>query len=50
MADVTISDLNPAVSVNITDVLPISNGIDTLKATISQIRGSSGTITGSIIM
>jgi len=50
MADVTISGLNPAVSVNITDVLPISNGINTLKATISQIRGSSGAITGSIIM
>jgi len=50
MADVTISDLNPAASINTTDVLPISNGSQTLKATVSQIRGSSGGITGSIIM
>lgn len=50
MADVSISQLDPAGSVATTDVLPISNGTTTLKATVSQIRGSSGAITGSIIM
>jgi len=50
MADITISRLNPAANVNITDVLPISDGNQTLKATVSQIRGTTGAITGSIIM
>ena len=50
MADITISGLDSAISVNTSDVLPISNGSQTLKATVSQIRGSSGAITGSIIM
>ena len=50
MADTTISQLDPASSISITDVLPISNGTQTLKATVSQLRGSSGAITGFIIM
>ena len=37
MADVTISGLDAAASVNTTDILPISNGSQTLKATVSQI-------------
>lgn len=51
MPDVTISDLAAASIVNTTDVLPISNGTQTLRATVSQLRGSSaGAITGSIIL
>ena len=37
MADVTISGLTSAPSVAGTDVLPISNGSTTYKATINQI-------------
>lgn len=50
MPDVTISDLSTASTVNNTDVLPISNGTQTLKATVSQLRGSPGAITGSVIL
>ena len=41
MADVTISGLNSAPSVSLTDVLPISNGSTTYKATVNQILSVS---------
>lgn len=44
MADVTISQLNPAVSVSNSDVVAISTGTQTLRATISQIGVPIGTI------
>ena len=43
MADVTISSLNSAPSVSLTDVLPISNGSTTYKATVNQILSVSNT-------
>jgi len=49
MADITISNLPLGTPLE-TDVIPFSNGSTTSKATVSQIRGSSGAITGSVIM
>jgi len=44
MADVTIAQLSQATSISLTDVVPISNGSTTLKATIAQISVPTGTI------
>lgn len=51
MADVTISGLTQAPSVNTSDVLPISNGSTTYKASISQLLAlQSGVPSGFIGM
>ena len=41
MADVTITGLSPATSISSTDVVPVSNGSATYKATLSQILTQS---------
>ena len=52
MADITISDLSPVNSVNLSDVIPLSNGSTTNKATVLQVLSGNaplnyGTLTGT---
>lgn len=51
MADIKISDLGSAVSVDTSDFLVVDTGVDTLKATASQLRdtlvGDISTLTTS---